>query len=327
MNENSGLSNERVKAVKGITWDGLDNQNHWKEKPFVTECDSSLHLLAVISNSRGKQFVAKIMPVERLIDDIKLMLIGIRSESFTYSDSVVFELLENLTISTIGPETMKGILKEFMECGTCYKRLQKMSTKNPNNFKLIYDGFVFKALCSSIESFLEKFRNLVLATNEPTILSLSSRLTNKMRQITTLARVLGVHPDVNSTKCIPTGSEFLGFLYKEISQVTRKDISMLFVYILKQCCHIYFKIIQKWIFQGVLEDPSSELFIHFVDHYRENTKYFFDKAYLICRRSVPGFLQNYEEDILLCGKYVMLLKMFKPQVSCFFLSFFFFVRI
>lgn len=97
--------------------------------------------------------------------------------------------------------------------------------------------------------------------------------------------------------------------------MTRKDTSILFVYILKQCCHIYFKNIQKWIFQGLLEDPAKELFIHFVDHYRANTKYFFDKAYLICRQSVPGFLQNYEEDILLCGKYVMLLKMFKPTVS------------
>lgn len=320
-NENFGRNFpnlKRVTAEKGTTWDGLDNQRNWKEKPFITECDSSLQLLSTISNSCGKKFIAKIIPVENLIYDIKLMLIGIRSESFTYSDSIIFELLENLTISTIGPETLNGVVKEFMECGTCFKRLQIMSTKNPINFQLIYDGFVFKALCSSIENFLEKFRCLVLGTSDETILSLSSRLSNKMRQITTFARVLGLHPDVRCKKFIPTGSEFLGFLYKEISQVTRKDISMLFVYILKQCCHIYYKNIQKWIFQGQLEDPSKELFIHFVDHYRINTKYFFDKAYLISRQSVPGFLQNYEEDILLCGKYVMLLKMFKPTVSRFF---------
>lgn len=184
---------KRVKADRGTTWDGLSNLKIWKEKPFITECDSSLQLQSTISH--GNKFIAKIVPVERLIDDIKLMLIGIRSESFTYTDSIIFELLENLTISTIGPQTLKGVVKEFMECGTCFKRLQIMSTKNPINFKLIYDGFVFKALCSSIENFLEKFRCLVLATNDKTILSLSSRLSNKMRQITEFARVLGLHPD------------------------------------------------------------------------------------------------------------------------------------
>lgn len=200
-NENFHLKLKRVKMERGITWDGLsipiEYQNNWKEKPFASECDSSLQLLSTQLNSRGKKFIAQIIPVERLIDDIKLMLIGIRSELFTYSDSVKFEFIENLTISTIGPETLKGIVKEFMECGTCYKRLQIMSTKNPINFQYIYDGFVFKALCSSIENFLEKFHHFVLSTSDLTILSLSSRLSNKMRQITTFARVLGLHPDGN----------------------------------------------------------------------------------------------------------------------------------
>lgn len=77
----------------------------------------------------------------------------------------------------------------------------------------------------------------------------------------------------------------------------------------------YFSKFEKWLFNGYLDDPSNELFIEYIDHYRFNTKYFFDKAYLICNNIVPEFLRGYEEDILLCGKYTMLLKSFKPTVS------------
>lgn len=68
-----------------------------------------------------------------------------------------------------------------------------------------------------------------------------------------------------------------------------------------------------WIFHGCIEDPASELFIEHHNHYRPNTKYFWDKAYLVRRESVPGFLSGFEDTTLLCGKYTMLLKAFRPD--------------
>lgn len=78
--------------------------------------------------------------------------------------------------------------------------------------------------------------------------------------------------------------------------------------------YFYFRHLQKWIYYGLLDDPCNELFVGFVDHYRENTKYFYDKAYFVRKESVPGFFQNFEEQILQCGKYTMLLKAYKPNV-------------
>lgn len=68
---------------------------------------------------------------------------------------------------------------------------------------------------------------------------------------------------------------------------------------------------EKWIFHGFIQDPHKELFVDFNDHYRSKTKCFWDKAYLIKRQSVPGFLVGYEDITLLCGKYTMLLKSYK----------------
>lgn len=71
----------------------------------------------------------------------------------------------------------------------------------------------------------------------------------------------------------------------------------------------------------MLDDPRNELFICFVDHYRANTKYFFDKAYYVRKESVPGFLQGLEDQILQCGKYTMLLRAYNPSVSCFIIAY------
>lgn len=64
-----------------------------------------------------------------------------------------------------------------------------------------------------------------------------------------------------------------------------------------------------------MDDPSNELFIGYVEQYRKDTKHFYDKAYFIRKESVPDFFQGFEEEILQCGKYTMLLKAYKPNVS------------
>lgn len=40
---------------------------------------------------------------------------------------------------------------------------------------------------------------------------------------------------------VPRGSEFLGYLYKQIIGVTQTNISILLVLILTDCCDIYFR--------------------------------------------------------------------------------------
>lgn len=69
---------------------------------------------------------------------------------------------------------------------------------------------------------------------------------------------------------------------------------------------------EKWIFQGILEDRSEELFIGYSECV-PGTRYFWDEAYRIKPQTVPGFLQGSEELTLLCGKYTMLLKAIHPD--------------
>lgn len=50
----------------------------------------------------------------------------------------------NIAVEDISKHTLQEVVAEFLEMGTCYKRLKIMITENPCNLKLIYDGFVFK---------------------------------------------------------------------------------------------------------------------------------------------------------------------------------------
>lgn len=155
----------------------------------------------------------------------------------------------------------------------------------------------------------------MLSFEDNTLLAYSHRIKHMKKQLVSLTKVLRIHPLGQAITKLPDGSEFLGFLYREIIGITQTDISLFLVYILGNCCQVYFSNFEKWLFFGHFEDPCNELFICYVNAYHANTKTYFDKAYQIRKQSVPLFLQGYEEDILLCGKYTNLLRTYKPDVS------------
>lgn len=71
---------------------------------------------------------------------------------------------------------------------------------------------------------------------------------------------------------------------------------------------------EKWIFHGLLEDRTDELFIGLTTECAPCTaRNHWQHAYHIKPRSVPGFLHGTEELTLLCGKYTMLLKAIRPN--------------
>lgn len=55
-----------------------------------------------------------------------------------------FHMKSNITIDGFLPETILNFVNEFLECGTCYKRLQYMISKT--NYSLRFEGFMFKVV-------------------------------------------------------------------------------------------------------------------------------------------------------------------------------------
>lgn len=312
--------NINTQIVKDGTynWKQLGKRGVNEEPSFITESKdhSTIHHFATYAtNEQKKVSTLKIVSQEKLIENVKLLCVGTISEIFNCNESYIFYMQPHYTIEGITTTVLEGLMQELLESGSCYKRLRTMITKNPFNYKLIFDGFVFKVFCDCIKNFLDSYRKIVLSITTNSLSMLILKISKMKKILISLAEFLKIHPSSICNQVLPIGSDFLGYLYQEFITISQPDVRSFFTYLLKSCCNVYFSCYHKWLFEGLLDDPNKELFIYFVDSYRPKTKYFFDKAYVVRRQSVPRFLQGFENDILLCGKYTMLLKSYKPQVN------------
>lgn len=296
------------------TWENLEETQDLTLKNFSSESSTSIyHHLKSLAISRGtSEFNSVTLP--KLINDIKLLIIGIESESFKRAeDTLKFYTTINWSCEDISD--LSHFLDSFLEAGSCFKRLKTYTSKNPFNQCQIFDGFLFKAFCDRVVKFLNHCRDLIYSQEAESLLKLHESTAKLRNIITHLARFLNIHPSCSVSQIsIPTGSDFLRLLYDEYTKVFNSDLKCFYIQLLKSCCEVYYLRYQLWFFHGQLDDPHKELFIYYVDHYTENTKQYFDKAYLIRKHSVPGFLHGCAENVLLCGKYTMLLRSFKPMV-------------
>ncbi|XP_050095374.1 gamma-tubulin complex component 6 [Anopheles aquasalis] len=306
-------SNRRM--IYGTNWENLGERFVPEEKSFLSECQGSLfRLLAVEASTKSpkEQLDIKVVRQSNFLRDIKFLLMGISSSVFHFDESNHFLAVPNLTLADVRISSMQPLIDRALEIGTCFRRLQMMTRKNPYTLEMLLEGFVFRAFCESVANFLCCYRVLVNAYEGGSVLQLLNTLAPASDQLLAMARLCGIHPQHESDRDFPTGSRLLDHLYRELLEATRPCVSAFLLSTLRRCSLEYFAIFQRWLFGGQLHDPSGELFVYFVDHYRPNTKHFFDKAYLIRRHSVPGFLRGFEEDVLLCGKYAQLLKAFRP---------------
>lgn len=113
---------------------------------------------------------------------------------------------------------------------------------------------------------MEAFKSAILIERDEAIGELSVRVSPQINQIRVLAKLLAVHPDgkyyivaishrrinsnnllihffirIDTDRTISYGSEFLGYLYGEILGVVQQDIYALLIFILSQCCDVYFR--------------------------------------------------------------------------------------
>lgn len=151
-------SSGRGRHKRILNWENLGNRVVLKERPFSTEANSLLSLLTINSEAKGKKFKANIIPLNAFMIDVKYLTVGISSESFEFDfTEMIFEMVPNLTVDGVSPQTFKTIVQDFIECGTCFKRLQFFTSRSvPYRCKSVvkvHDGFVFKVSKLSIKVF------------------------------------------------------------------------------------------------------------------------------------------------------------------------------
>ncbi|XP_043471897.1 gamma-tubulin complex component 6 [Leptopilina heterotoma] len=309
------------------TWENLGIEESIKEPSFLSESNEAVLHLAKLKQAAILPLLSEeallstplITEISSLtfIKDIKLLLLGVESNSFCYDPVEGFSLKKNLAICGISPESLENISYEIIRWGTCFMALTNLVTPDPNSGKLQVGGLIFKAMCDSVKEFLLFYQAAVLQIpiTEDEKMGLLNLL-NSARPLGFLIVEVAELCQCNGLEKTSLG-EGLGILthiYEQVTKVTKPNVAFIFYSILKSCCEVYFRFLRKWIFEGICEDVYGEFMIKVKPHYvRLKDRKFWTRAFTINNQSVPGFLRSFTDSILECGKTVRLLKICDPK--------------
>ncbi|XP_066603234.1 uncharacterized protein Grip163 isoform X2 [Prorops nasuta] len=299
------------------TWESLGASQPKKEMPFITEEPRALfHLINIqqtnhLIQSELKQLVhlAEI-PAKQFLSDLKLLLSGIQSYSFQYVN------MKNITIPGMTAKSLAGICQEAIDWGNSYKYLSTLVSPDPPTGKLQRKGPIFKAMCKGIKEFLLYYKaamSIIFTNgNETGLLRLLNNVRPLALIITEVSRLC--LRDEHGRCALGDGNGILTHIYKEVTQVTNPKVALIFYSILKSCCEVYFRFLQKWLFEGVYDNEYGEFMIQAQPQYLHARGHkFWMKSFTVNTKSVPDFLRGLTDSILNCGKTVRLLRICDPK--------------
>ncbi|XP_011503260.1 PREDICTED: gamma-tubulin complex component 6 [Ceratosolen solmsi marchali] len=316
MDKTSPLSNHR-------TWETLGKSEPPKEPPFISESiEATLHLMNIIHdnilpNKIAANYVITEISSKEFINNVKLLLLGVESNTFIYNSSTGFELKKNIAINSISTGTLENLSYEIIHWGTSFKNLSILIATDKKSGKLQIEGLIFKALCSSIKEFLLFYHAAILRVSivEDGNIGLLKFL-NRVRPLGNLINKVArfCRCDNQILTSLGEGIGILTHIYKEVTRVTEQNVALVYYSTLKTCCEVYFRFLQRWIFEGECTDIYEEFIIKVRTQYlRIRGHRFWTRAFGINQKSVPGFLSELTDSILQCGKAVALLRICNPK--------------
>ncbi|KAJ8664580.1 hypothetical protein QAD02_006242 [Eretmocerus hayati] len=304
------------------TWETLGSIDPPKEPPFISESvEATLHVLNVVQDADLYKISSSHESLEihgkKFLNNVKLLLLGVGSDSFHFIPSSGFSLKKDIVIHGISSGTLENLCYEVARWGTCFKNLTDLIALDPLTGKLQMEGLIFKALCHSIKEFLLFYHAAILRipideNGQAGLLKYMSKvrpLGNLILKVAELCRC----EDQRLTS-LGEGIGILTHIYKEVTKVTEPNVALVFYSILKDCCEAYFGFLQQWIFEGRCVDIYEEFMIKVRPQYlRTRSHRFWTRGFSINQQCVPGFLSGLADTILQCGKAVSLLRICDPQ--------------
>lgn len=220
-------------------------------------------------------------------------------------------------IPGLSVEATLSACTDVMHWGACYRSLSHLIKPDPWTMKRQHQGLIFKAMCNSIKELFVFYQAAVLrislAHNEsPALLKLLHHIKPMGELMSEVARLCRC--DSDDQAALDDGLGLLSHIYDQVTRVTKPRVAMIFYSILKACCEVYFRMLERWIFDGNCDDAYGEFMIRQRPQFlHEKSHRFWTKAYALNGNSVPGFLSHLTDSIIECGKTVKLLKICDPK--------------
>ncbi|EDW70043.1 uncharacterized protein Grip163 [Drosophila virilis] len=254
-----------------------------------------------------------------LIDHLKQAAAGLQSDTIVCTDDGNFMLKPHITLSVVLPEVLAEFAEPFLASGRAYRRLSARTQWQhaPNRIERPLN----RTMRQAIITFLTNSRLFLLSLSVNNLPQLLRGAGPAMEMLQQMDQMFQAEPSLNNAEGMNgmCGMSLLSFVWSAINVGINCEFSQLLMYLLRSLCGTYFAQLQRWLYQGELEEPFNELFIKCCPHkmMHERSKEFFDKGYYVRTDIVPGFLAGCEQAILQCGKYNRFLKTYNPQHAVF----------
>ncbi|CAH0625412.1 unnamed protein product [Chrysodeixis includens] len=320
------LATQVEKDIPDDIWEMVCKLPPINERQLLASSSRELGLWRQTYNSCLTEL--NIISEKQFIRHIMYLIIGVETSSFPFSEETnSFYMRENLVLECISKRHTEGFVSELLLVGTYYRRLYKFAFNDSLDDHFHSNGLVYEAARDVIRRYLLEFRLKATEIYEescksseedlncmPTLLQILHHMEPLKYEIETIASIYKVI-DSDTKGAIPHGAELMSYLFNEISLITHKPTTLTMFNSLFSICRVYFKFIERFIFEGELDDRFNEFFIRKDNQYVNcRSKRYWDKGFHITQSvAVPEFLTSLAKFILLCGKSLRLLKLCNPS--------------
>ena len=164
-------------------------------------------------------------------------------------------------------------------------------------------GMVSHALASAMRHLLKQFTMIITQLEQ---LCLQGNLTLlRLYFYLTSSIIIMQKLEIISLKCIHLkGGTLLSELYNLYNTEGDENTRKLLKELLSTASIPYFKFIEDWIYNGILNDPYHEFYISIKRRLKSTDNDYLSEKYIHDKNIIPNFLKLYSEKIFNAGKYL-----------------------
>ncbi|XP_060655478.1 gamma-tubulin complex component 6 [Drosophila nasuta] len=275
---------------------------------------SDLSLCNEINWHRDRSTKVYFIELPLLIDHLKKVSVGLQSETFLLTPDGYFFLRPHRTVKTLLPNVLADYAQPFLDAGRAYLRLC-FRTQWDLDYEQI-ERPMNRTMRHAIIALMSNSRTFLLSQPAKNLSELLHSATPTMRLLQQIDQMFQNEPSANIANGA-TGASLLSVVWSEIDACVNIQYLQILMYLLRLICETYYRQLQRWLYEGELDEPFNELFISSTKGLDEQSKEFFDKGFKVHSNMVPGFLAGNEQAIVQCGKYSRLLKRYNAQNALF----------
>ncbi|XP_043204600.1 gamma-tubulin complex component 6-like, partial [Amphibalanus amphitrite] len=292
-----------------LCWEQRGRRQYRRQPPPLTQAGpAAVPLLRRLLLSWGGATVTapQPLPVEQLLAQLRLMMMGLDTESFPYDPAAgTFRVADGLCTERCSPEAVAARCGAWVSCGSRCRRVAALVAAGGSGC------LTERAFATAVEPCLRGYRAALAEVRADTLAEFGRRVRPLVRLMALLADVCCV---TTSDSELPQKMALVSHLYERLVGASERAEWALTAHLFRTTVTPYLGFLTGWLLEGVCRDPYDEFPVRQLPAAASTTdETFWTSAY----EQVPGgtdndhpsFLKNLSVGMYQCGKALSLLRL------------------